>query len=38
MAVYFAEAIIEGRLDYQAIFAISVYKRYKADVDAILAA
>ena len=38
MAPYFANAIIEGRMQYEAVFAITLYKRYQDDVDAILTA
>ena len=38
MAVYFAYAIIEGRMNYEAVFSISIYKRYQDDVDSILVA
>ncbi len=38
MAVYFAYAIMEGRMDYEAVFAISLYRRYQDEVDAILTA
>lgn len=38
MAAYFAVAIIEGRMNYEAIFAIPVYQRYQDEVDAILVA
>lgn len=38
MAAYLAKAIMEGRMDYEAVFAISLYVRYQNDVDAILTA
>jgi len=38
MAAYLAVAIMEGRMRYEAIFAISLYQRYQGDVDTILVA
>lgn len=38
MAPYFADAIMEGRMDYRAVFAITLYQRYQDAVDAILTA
>lgn len=38
MAAYLAKGIIEGRMDYQAVFSISLYQRYQEAVDAILIA
>lgn len=38
MAIYFANAIIEGRMKYEAVFTINLYLRYQDDVDAILVA
>jgi hypothetical protein len=38
MAAYLARGIMEGRLNYSAVFSISLYTKYKADVDAILVA
>lgn len=38
MAMYIAMKIMEGKQDYAAIFSISLYRKYKEDVDAILIA
>ena len=38
MAAYFAMAIIEGRMDYEAVFSVPLYQRYQDEVDAILVA
>lgn len=36
MALYIAKKMIEGRMDYKYIFGCILYKKYQADVDAIL--
>lgn len=38
MAMYMAEKILQGKQNYKNIFNISIYKKYQADVDAILIA
>ena len=38
MAMYMAQKIISGQQSYKKIFSVSVYRRYQADVDAILIA
>lgn len=38
MAMFISRKIMEGSQDYSYVFSISVYKRYQADVDAILIA
>lgn len=38
MAMYMATKIMEGKQTYEYVFSISIYKRYQADVDAILIA
>ena len=38
MALYLAEGIEEGRLDYLAVFSIPKYTKLKPSVDAILVA
>lgn len=38
MAMYMAEKILQGKQNYKNIFSISIYKKYQADVDAILIA
>lgn len=38
MAVYFAKKILEGERSYNVIFSCQIYKKYQADVDAILIA
>lgn len=38
MALFMAKKIIDGTMDYAAIFNFSLYKRYQDDVDTILIA
>jgi hypothetical protein len=38
MAMYIATKIMEGTQDYSYVFSIQIYKKYQADVDAILIA
>ncbi len=38
MVIYFARKIMEGSQSYEAIFSISIYKKYQEEVDAILVA
>lgn len=38
MAAYLAQAFEEGRMNYNTIFSRNRYKKYKDDVDDILAA
>lgn len=38
MAMYIALKILQGRVDYEAVFSFSLYKQYQDDVDAILIA
>lgn len=38
MAIYLAMRIMDGAMDYAAIFNQTRFQKYKADVDAILAA
>lgn len=38
MAAYFATQIMEGKITYEKVFSISLYKKYQNDVDAILIA
>jgi len=36
--MYIARKIMEGSQDYQAVFSISIYKRYQDEADTILVA
>lgn len=38
MAMYMAEKIMSGQQSYKKIFSVILYRRYQADVDAILIA
>ena len=38
MAMYIAIKIMDGSQDYKFVFSVQIYKRYQADVDAILIA
>lgn len=38
MEIYLAQGIIEGRLDYKAVFTNPKLKQFKEDVDMILVA
>lgn len=38
MALFMAEKIKDGTMNYKAIFSFALYKKYQADVDAILVA
>ena len=38
MAMYIAQRILDGKISYEHVFSISIYKRYQDDVDAILIA
>jgi len=38
MAMWMAEKIMSGQQSYTKVFSISIYKKYQADVNAILIA
>lgn len=38
MAIYVANQILEGKIDYKKFFSYNLYKKYQTEVDAILTA